>query len=77
MSDPRLSEWIALRRVHDGGVAKVAGLYLDHGRPAPSHLIEVFDRLTWDGLLVVADGDPIRSYGGSVSPTPGRPDTWP
>ncbi len=59
MSDPRLYEWIALRRVHDGGVAKVAGVYLHHGRPVPSHLTEVFDRLTWNGLLVVADGDPI------------------
>ncbi|MCA1672344.1 MAG: hypothetical protein LC799_09135 [Actinobacteria bacterium] len=59
MSDPRLSEWIALRRVHDGGVAKVAGVYLDHGRPVPSHLIEVFDRLTWAGLVTVAEGDPL------------------
>ncbi len=59
VSDPRLSEWIVLRRVHDGGVAKVAGVYLDHGRPVPGHLTEVFDRLTWNGLLVVAEGEPI------------------
>lgn len=59
MNDPGLYEWLALRRVTEGGIAKSAGLYLDHGRPVPGHLIEVFDRLVWSGLAVVADGDPI------------------
>ncbi|MCA1600372.1 MAG: hypothetical protein LC776_01570 [Acidobacteria bacterium] len=59
MSDPRLYEWIALRRVVGGGMAKSAGVYFDHGRPVPEHLTAVFDRLVWDGLLVVAEGDPI------------------
>src|SRR5262245_10498548 len=59
MSDPELSEWIALRRVHDGGMAKSAGAYFDHGRPTPEHLAGVFDRLVWTGLVTVADGDPI------------------
>ncbi|MGH7511070.1 MAG: hypothetical protein ACREMZ_16630 [Gemmatimonadales bacterium] len=40
-------------------MAKSAGVYLDHGRPVPHHMIAVFDRLTWSGLLVIADGDPI------------------
>ena len=40
-------------------MAKSAGVYFDHGRPIPAHLTEVFDRLVWSGLLVVADGDPI------------------
>ncbi len=61
MSDPRLYEWIALRRAHDGGVAKVAGLYLDQGCPVPSYLTEVLDRLTWSGLVTVAEGDPVWS----------------
>lgn len=59
MSGPELSEWMALCRVADGGMAKAAGMYFDQGRPVPGHLIEVFDRLMWDGLLSVADGDPI------------------
>ncbi|MGH3940960.1 MAG: hypothetical protein ACRDTG_20445 [Pseudonocardiaceae bacterium] len=59
MSDPSLYEWIALRRVHDGGVGKVAGVYLDHGRPTPDYLAEVFDRLIWTGWASVAEGDPL------------------
>lgn len=59
MSDPALDEWLALRRVHDGGVAKSAGAYFDHGRPVPEHLTGVFDRLIWTGLVSVVAGDPI------------------
>lgn len=59
VSDPRLYEWLALRRVADGGIAKSAGAYLDHGRPIPAYLNEVFDRLLWSGMLFVADGDPL------------------
>ena len=40
-------------------MAKSAGVYFDHGRRIPEHMIAVFDRLIWNGLLVVADGDPI------------------
>ncbi|MCA1704306.1 MAG: hypothetical protein LC808_14020 [Actinobacteria bacterium] len=61
MSDPRLSEWIALRRVHDGAVVKSAGVYFDQGRPVPSYLTEVFDRIVWTGLVAVAEGDPVWS----------------
>lgn len=60
MSDPGLYERIALRRVHDGGVVKVAGGYLDHGRPTPGYLAEIFDQLTWTGWTTVADGNPRR-----------------
>lgn len=59
MNNPGLYEWLALCRVAGGGMAKSAGVYFDHGRPVPGHLIEVFDRLVWSGLLSVADGDPI------------------
>lgn len=59
MSNPRLYEWIALQRVASGGVAKSAGVYVDQGRPVPEHMTLVFDRLTWSGLLVVVEGDPI------------------
>lgn len=59
VSDPELYEWLVLRRVADGGMAKSAGAYLDHGRLIPAYLTEVFDRLMWSGLLLVADGDPL------------------
>ncbi|MGH3915209.1 MAG: hypothetical protein ACRDTC_17655 [Pseudonocardiaceae bacterium] len=57
MSDRDLYEWLALRRVHDDGIAKSAGAYFDNGRLTPGHLTEVFDRLIWTGLITVADGD--------------------
>lgn len=59
VSNPFLYEWIALRRVHDGGMAKSAGAYFDRGHPAPGHLTGVFDLLVWTGLVTVADGDPV------------------
>jgi len=59
VSDPELYEWLVLRRVRDGGVAKSAGVYFDHGRPTPGHLAGVFDRLIWTGLVTVAEGNPI------------------
>jgi hypothetical protein len=34
-------------------------MHFDQGRPVPGHLIGVFDRLIWDGLLVVGEGDVI------------------
>ena len=59
VSDSGLSEWKALRRVHNGGIAKSAGAYVDHGRPTPAHLAGVFDQLIWTELVRVADGDPV------------------
>lgn len=59
MTDSGTNEWMALRRVAAGGRAKVAGMHFDQGRPVPGHLIGVFDRLIWDGLLVVGEGDVI------------------
>jgi hypothetical protein len=59
VSDPRLYEWIAPRRIAGGGGAKSAEMYFDHGRPVPVHMIPVFDRLRWSGLFVIADSDPL------------------
>ena len=42
-------------------MAKSAEVYFDHGRPVPSYLTEMFDRLTWAGLVTVAEGDPVWS----------------
>lgn len=52
-------EWMVLRSAAAGGMAKSAGAYLDHGQPAPGHVVTALDRLIWSGLLMVANGDPI------------------
>jgi hypothetical protein len=59
MSDPRLYEWLALRRVDEGVIAISAGIYYKHGRSVPAHLTAVLDRLRCGGLIVIAEGDPI------------------
>jgi hypothetical protein len=59
VSDPRLYEWLALRRVDEGAITTSAGVYYKHSRPIPAHLTAVFDRLRWNGLIAIADGDPI------------------
>ena len=59
MTDPRLYEWLALRRVDEGAIATSAGVYYKHGHSVPAHLTAVLDRLRWDGLIMIADGDPI------------------
>ncbi|MGH3930439.1 MAG: hypothetical protein ACRDTF_10735 [Pseudonocardiaceae bacterium] len=58
-NDSGLEGGFALHRVHVGGVAKLAGVYLDHGCPVPEQLTRVFDRLMRDGLVSIADGDPL------------------
>lgn len=59
MSNPELDEWLVMRCVTGGGVAKVAGVYFDHGRPVHGHLTPALDQLMWSGLVAVADGDPL------------------
>lgn len=55
---PELVASLALRRAHDGGVAKVGDRYLDRGHPAPGYLTGAFDELINAGLLALADEDP-------------------
>lgn len=50
--------WIGLRRVHDSGVASVAGCWVDGGRRVPSYLPAALDELTDAGLIVLADDGP-------------------
>jgi hypothetical protein len=49
---------MALRRAHDGGVAKAGDRYVDGGFPTPGYLDGVFDELINTGLLALADEDP-------------------
>ncbi|MGH3777872.1 MAG: hypothetical protein ACRDRR_19420 [Pseudonocardiaceae bacterium] len=50
--------WIALRRAHQGGVANLAGHWLDSGRPVPGYVADALDWFTRTGLLALADADP-------------------
>lgn len=49
--------WIALRRVHGGRVATVAGCWVDRGRPVPGYLPAILNELTETGLVTLADVD--------------------
>ena len=51
--------WIALRRVHDGGVARVGSWWLDGGRQVPDYVPAVLDELVTAGLVALADPDPV------------------
>ncbi|MGH3937110.1 MAG: hypothetical protein ACRDTG_00515 [Pseudonocardiaceae bacterium] len=46
-----LLEWIALRRVYEGGVALDGSQYLHWGQKVPCYLPEVFDRLVEAELI--------------------------
>ncbi|MGH4020293.1 MAG: hypothetical protein ACRDT0_13870 [Pseudonocardiaceae bacterium] len=54
-----LLAWIALRRVHRGGVLHLQGRYFDHERPVPGYLTDTLDALTRAGMLALVDTDSI------------------
>lgn len=56
--DSEILAWIGLRRVHGGGVANVAGCWVDGGYRLPSHLSPALDELTDAGLVTLADDGP-------------------
>ncbi|MGH3698214.1 MAG: hypothetical protein ACRDRU_26535 [Pseudonocardiaceae bacterium] len=55
LSGPDFFEWMGLRRVRQGGLARGAGHHYDHGNPLPGWLIP--DGLLQDGLLELGDPD--------------------
>lgn len=54
---PEAMEWLALHRVHEGGVARLGGIYFNHGRPVSGALAAEFGRLIDSGLLALARPD--------------------
>jgi len=52
-----LLDWIALRRVHEGGVAILDSGYVHWGLKVPCYLPEVFDRLADTELTSLLDVD--------------------
>ncbi|MGH3914035.1 MAG: hypothetical protein ACRDTC_11615 [Pseudonocardiaceae bacterium] len=57
LTGTELLDWIGLRRVHEGGVARHGSTHLDWGRKVPCYLPEVFDRLAEAGLIDLLDPD--------------------
>jgi hypothetical protein len=55
---PELFAWLALRRVHNGGVIQFEGHYYDAGRRVTCFLPDVFDQLIGSGLIALAEPDP-------------------
>ena len=56
--DPTFAEWMALRRVHDGGVTTRDGTYLQHGRPIVGEVAATLDRLIRAECLALGRPDP-------------------
>lgn len=52
-------EWLALRRVHAGGVTRLGDSYLNFGCRVPSYLADEIDNLIGRGLLALGQPDPI------------------
>lgn len=61
LTGPELFEWLGLRRVRRGGVARCAGRYLDYGRPVPGYLVpDALDALVTRDLVIMAQPDPVH-----------------
>ena len=48
-----VSEWLALRRVHEGGVTRLGDRFFNHGRPVADYLATAFDDLIGCELLAL------------------------
>ncbi|MGH3683722.1 MAG: hypothetical protein ACRDSM_01395 [Pseudonocardiaceae bacterium] len=75
LSGPDFFEWMGLRRVRQGGLARGAGHYYDHGNPRPGWLIpDILDGLLQDGCWSWAIPTSPASDQWH-SPKPGKPTT--
>lgn len=52
-------EWLALRRVHEGAVTKLAGCYLADGRLVAEFLAAAVEGLIAEGLLALGRPDSV------------------
>ncbi|MGH3906140.1 MAG: hypothetical protein ACRDTE_18450 [Pseudonocardiaceae bacterium] len=53
-----VNEWLALLRVHEAGVTKLDGHYLNHGRPVAEYLAAALDELIRNELLALGRSTP-------------------
>ncbi|MGH3902988.1 MAG: hypothetical protein ACRDTE_02125 [Pseudonocardiaceae bacterium] len=54
----QVNEWLALLRVHEGGVTKLDGNYLNQGRPVAGYLAEAIDELIRSERLALGRATP-------------------
>ncbi|MCA1601288.1 MAG: hypothetical protein LC776_06475 [Acidobacteria bacterium] len=54
-----MNEWLALLRVHEGGVTKLNGHYLNHGRAVAGYVADALDELIRTEFLALARPDPV------------------
>lgn len=52
-----LRDWMALRRVSGGGVARMGAHWFDHGRPVPGYLADALAELCASKLVALAELD--------------------
>lgn len=53
-----LHDWMALRRVREGGVAQAGDCWLESGHRVPGYVTDALTRLLAGGLVALADQDP-------------------
>jgi DNA-binding PadR family transcriptional regulator len=56
--DPELPAWLALRRVHRGGITRVRSGYVDRGQRIPGYIADALDTLVPAGLVTFGEPDP-------------------
>ncbi|MBV8542482.1 MAG: hypothetical protein JO063_06295 [Pseudonocardiales bacterium] len=56
-------EWIALRRVGDGGVAKVGDRWLESDHQVPDYVADALTGLLAGGLVMLVDPEPDPNLG--------------
>lgn len=54
----RVNEWLALLRVHEGGVTALEGRLFNHGQPVADYLAAAFDELLRSEHLALGRPDP-------------------
>ncbi len=59
---PEAVEWLALHRVHEGGLTSCNGGYLNHGRPVAGYLADALDVLVRTGHLALGPSSPTGQH---------------
>jgi hypothetical protein len=60
-----VTEWLALLRVHEGGVTRQGSCYLNYGRPVIKHVADALNELVDARILVLG---PANEYGQAEGP---------
>jgi hypothetical protein len=66
-----LYDWMALRRVSEGGVTQAGDCWLESGHWVPGYVADALTELLAGGLVALADQETPTACGGRRSPTSG------